>query len=342
MSDSYFPETTKILYPKEVTWVEDKDWANEAVLVYFINEDGGMGYVQIVYSSMSVNVTTQVSAKFWNKDVNQFATKTGKGSSLSLSEDKRSCSALDSAFTSLSADEFHYKITAGFDPKKIKYDLDFTSTCPYGYQTEKIPFDPNSSKNGYCIHRFIPTGRVTGTVIVNGTEIKINGTALYSHAVQQSPQFCKRWNLITMNNGTDGLMMLEFVNKAQSVGKAGLVLDNKLVGVATDCTVTQVSSEIDSDTKYDVPTEMKYVIKGKTIEGEKPFTATLTMKPSNQVDRIDCLSFLPFIIRKFVQSFISKPFIYQWLDEGEIELTIGDEKRTIKGLVLQETSHVRK
>jgi len=145
-----------------------------------------------------------------------------------------------------------------------------------------------------------------------------------------------------MNNGTDGLMMLEFVNKAQSVGKAGLVLDNKLVGVATDCTVTQVSSEIDSDTKYDVPTEMKYVIKGKTIEGEKPFTATLTMKPSNQVDRIDCLSFLPFIIRKFVQSFISKPFIYQWLDEGEIELTIGDEKRTIKGLVLQETSHVSK
>jgi len=45
------------------------------------------------------------------------------------------------------------------------------------------------------IHRFIPTGRVTGTVIVNGTEIKINGTALYSHAVQQSPQFCKRYTL---------------------------------------------------------------------------------------------------------------------------------------------------
>lgn len=48
-----FPETTKICYPKDITWVEDKDWANEAVLVYFINDDGGMGYVQLVYSSMS-------------------------------------------------------------------------------------------------------------------------------------------------------------------------------------------------------------------------------------------------------------------------------------------------
>jgi len=342
MSGSYFPETTKICYPKDITWVEDKDWANEAVLVYFINDDGGMGYVQIVYSSMSVNVTTQVSAKFWNKDHNQFATKTGKGSNLKLSEDKRSSSAIDTEFTSLSENEFHYKIKAAFEPKKIQYDLDFTSTCPYGYQTDKIQFDPDNSKNGYCIHRFIPTGRVTGTVVVNGTTIKINGTALYSHAVQQTPQYCKRWNLITMNNGTDGLMMLEFVSKATSIGKAGLVLDNKLVGVSTECSVEQVSSVVDPDTKYDIPTEMKYTIKGKTIEGEKPFTAILTMKPSNQVDRIDCLSFLPFLIRKFIQSFISKPFIYQWLDEGEVQLTIGDETRTIKGLVLQETSHVSK
>jgi len=51
--DLYFPPTTKICYPKDITWVEDKDWANEAVLVYFINDDGGMGYIQIVYSSMS-------------------------------------------------------------------------------------------------------------------------------------------------------------------------------------------------------------------------------------------------------------------------------------------------
>jgi len=343
MTDSNFPPTTKICYPKDITWVEDKDWCNEAVLVYFINDDGGMGYVQIVYSSMSINVTTQVTAKFWNKDVNQFATKTGKGSNLSLSEDKLSSYALDTEFTSLSTDEFHYKIGANFEPKKIKYDLDFTSTCPYGYQTDKIQFDPENIKNGYCIHRFIPTGRVKGTVVINEkTTININGTALYSHAVQQNPQYCKRWNLITMNNGTDGLMMLEFISKSTSVGKAGLVLDNKLVGVATDCTVKQVCSVIDKDTDYEVPSEMKYTITGKTIEGGKPFTIDLTMKPTNQIDRIDCLSFLPFLVRKFIQKFISKPFIYQWLDEGVAEVTIGDEKRTIKGLVLQETSHVSK
>jgi len=343
MSDLYFPPTTKICYPKDITWVEDKDWANEAVLVYFINDDGGMGYVQIVYSSMSVNVTTQVSAKFWNKDHNIFVTKTGKGSNLNLSDDKRSSFALDTEFTSLSEDEFHYKISACFEPKKIRYDLDFTSTCPYAYQTDKVPFDPNNEKNGYCIHRFIPTGRVTGTVILDDkTTVNINGTALYSHAVQQTPQFNKRWNLIDMNNGTDGIMLLEFVNKANSVGKAALVLDNKLVGVSTECTVNQVCCTIDKDTKYEVPTEVKYTFKGKTIEGEKPFTVNMTMKPTNQVDRIDCLSFLPFLIRKFIQSFISKPFIYQWLDESEAEVVIGDETKIIKGLVLQETSHVSK
>lgn len=341
MTDLQFPETTHICYPKDIVWVEEKDWANEAVLVYFITEEG-CGYIQIVFSSMSVNVITQASVKYWSKDVNKFSTKTGKSSALVISEDKRSCSAIDTSFTALETDHFHYKIKSSFD-EKIQFDLDFTSTCDYAYQTDKIPFDPTNIKNGYCIHRFIPTGRVAGTAIVEGKTIQINGTALYSHAVQQNPQYCKRWNLFTMNNGKDGLMLLEFVSKNAKVSKSGLVLDNKLVAVSTDCEVKEISNEKDPDTKYDVPKEMQYIVKGKTIEGGKPFTATVTMKPSNMVAKLDCLSFLPFLIRKFVQTFISKPFIYQWLDQGEVKLEIeGEAPRTISGTVFQETSFVSK
>jgi len=80
------------------------------------------------------------------------------------------------------------------------------------------------------------------------------------------------------------------------------------------------------------------------IEDGKPFTASVVLKPENLTEVHDFLGSLPFAIRFIIKAF-AKPFSFQWLDPGEVEVIIGEdekETKTIKSQLLQETMCLHK
>jgi len=78
--------------------------------------------------------------------------KTGKVSEITYSDDKRSISFFDSSVTAQSPDSLDFKIKVGFEPKKIQYDLDFTSTDPFGCQMDGEPPECMRTKDSKSIY----------------------------------------------------------------------------------------------------------------------------------------------------------------------------------------------
>ncbi|OUM61770.1 hypothetical protein PIROE2DRAFT_12124 [Piromyces sp. E2] len=127
----------------------------------------------------------------------------------------------------------------------------------------------------------------------------------------------------------NGLFINETKGKDFSLGIGNLVLDNKLVGIATDCTAEHISTKVEPTSKYNIPTKVKYRMKGYMIEDGKPFTASVVLKPECQIEVHDFLGTLPFAIRFIIKAF-AKPFSFQWYDPGEVKVIIGEEEKETK------------
>jgi Svf1-like C-terminal lipocalin-like domain len=48
------------------------------------------------------------------------------------------------------------------------------------------------------------------------------------------------------------------------------------------------------------------------------------------------LAELPFLVRKFIQAFITAPFVYQWFETAAAEVTVDGVTSRIEGKVFQE------
>jgi hypothetical protein len=58
----------------------------------------------------------------------------------------------------------------------------------------------------------------------------------------------------------------------------------------------------------------------------------------NLLDKIDVLGELPFLVRKFVQTFVTAPFVYQWFESVEARIRVGGQERRVKGRVFHENT----
>jgi len=153
-----------------------------------------------------------------------------------------------------------------------------------------------------------------------------------------------RRNFIYITDGKDGLIVNETNGKNFSFGVGNLVLNNKLVGIATNCIAEPISTEVEPTSKYSIPTKIKYSMKGVMIEDGKSFTASVVLKPENLIEVHDFLGSLPLAIRFIIKAF-AKPYSFQWLYPGEIQVVIGEdekETKTIKGQLLQEVMCLHK
>lgn len=77
--------------------------------------------------------------------------------------------------------------------------------------------------------------------------------------------------------------------------------------------------------------------KGTTLDGQD-IVIEMKLKLHNLLDKIDVLKQVPFLVRKFIQTFITSPFVYQWIEDVTVTLVMGNEKKSISGRVFQETS----
>jgi hypothetical protein len=140
--------------------------------------------------------------------------------------------------------------------------------------------------------------------------------------------------------------MMQFQTTKQygsvNINQGSLVLNDKLKCVCVDNHVELMDLYKDEETEYEIPKKVKFTWKGKTIKENdadeaKDVDIVMVVPTTNLIDKIDVLAEIPYVIRKLVQTFVVKPYIYQWLDAATAEITIaGEETIKTEGKIFQE------
>jgi hypothetical protein len=206
----------------------------------------------------------------------------------------------------------------------------------------------NASAAGFVSHKFWPRAESKGTFIINHQVHEIEGDGMFVHAIQgMQPQLiASNWNFIDFHSKEASIGMMQFQTTKQygsvNINQGSLVLNNQLVCVSVDNHVELMDLEKDPETEYDIPKRVKLTWKGKTIKEQesdetKDVSIVMVVEIKNLIDKIDVLAEIPFVIRKIVQTFVVKPYIYQWLDKATAEITIGDQEKILtEGRCFQE------
>jgi hypothetical protein len=121
------------------------------------------------------------------------------------------------------------------------------------------------------------------------------------------------------------------------VSIGSLVHNGRLISVTTDNRSIHTKKLYDSFSGYEIPTELAISWRGHTTDGsDKEVKIDIILVPKNNVAKIDVLSELPFVLRKFIQTFVTAPFLYQWFESTTAKVTVGDESFELEGKTLVE------
>ncbi|KAI8867946.1 hypothetical protein GQ42DRAFT_164466 [Ramicandelaber brevisporus] len=129
---------------------------------------------------------------------------------------------------------------------------------------------------------------------------------------------------------------------AENMGMGSVFWQGKLHAVTTSNTAKPLNETLDHDTGYLVPGSVRYDLNGTTLPGYNAATvsgadtsgaastgakvhAEITVNNANQMARVDVLAELPYLIRRVIQALISKPYVYQFVGNGNATVILTDE-----------------
>ena len=236
-----------------------------------------------------------------------------------------------------------------FKLKDVEYNvtIDFVDR---GYKIRHGKSFLGEAKKDHISHRFVPYCKIAGNAIIKGQKVDCAGTALYVEAVSTlAPHaVANTWDFFTLHAPAEqaAVSLIGFKSPAKygsvEFYQGSITLDGKLIAVLIDNASQHVSVEKDPQNGYNIPTEVAYQWSGRTIEGNKPITASTKVKIGKAESCIDILAELPWLIRKAIQAMLAKPFLYQFVDrQAEVEIKIGEEApRVIQGRAYTECTFV--
>jgi Svf1-like C-terminal lipocalin-like domain len=118
-----------------------------------------------------------------------------------------------------------------------------------------------------------------------------------------------------------------------------LILDGKMIAVSLENKSIFYDAKLDDFSGYDIPSKVTHEWSGVTLgPSPKPIYIKLALNLSKMLDKIDILGELPYLIRVFIQAFITAPFCYQWLENGTAIVGIDGIEREIKGKAFHENT----
>ncbi|KAF9147522.1 putative cell survival pathways protein [Linnemannia schmuckeri] len=335
------------LSTKDLEWTIAATASTETQTFYCITDQGNFGHVQLIHSNLGIwgaPASVQMTARFRGNGISKFFSV--NLTNFALSADKLSASTnLMSITMSPDGQKFTIQVT---NPPDLIVSLTFERTTK-GY---KIGEGKSFFGDGYVSHKFWPSCKVSGMMIVEGKAQDMTGEGTFVHAVQgMRPHLvASKWSYVdfrgnnTETNNKAKLSLIQFTTPeyygSSTVTQGSLVFDGQLVGVAVDNKTEAVATEYDEETGYNPPTEVNYVWEGKAIEGGKSFKAVLNVKPKGLCQKVDLLAEIPWALRKIVSTFVAKPIIYQWYDEASAVVTIGDVEHKLAGHVYHEATFV--
>ena len=96
-------------------------------------------------------------------------------------------------------------------------------------------------------------------------------------------------------------------------------------------------TEYDDFSGYQIPKSVKHTWEG-VDSSEQPIKIELSLNLDRLLDKIDVLSELPFLVRTFIQTFITAPFVYQWFEYCKVIVTRGSETTVLQGHTFHENT----
>lgn len=357
------------LKPAEFCWLLDgSGWVTEAHTFYMISRTGEYILLQVAYSNLSwpAHPTCQMSALY--SDAGSCAGKTDsldgskprfltrmeeanpnirhriwtgstKGNKMKVSAGKTSLQVKQ--MTISPTDDGAYEIV--FDEEDLKFRLRFAPLADaFMIGDGSVHFGKDGS-DGMVSLKFIPAGKVDGIVTVDGTETGFDGFGLCVRQFQNVKPYlsASRWHL-SYFQATDSdmsLMLLQmqtpstYDSVVYTIGS--LFADGALLGVSLGNQVTVVSKTRDGDSQYAIPSELRFDWRGTTFDG-RPFEAACTVAHETLCIKVCVLDSLPYVVRKVIGTFLTRPYIYQWVERVAVDLGIGGEKRVHTGWMLHE------
>ena len=118
-----------------------------------------------------------------------------------------------------------------------------------------------------------------------------------------------------------------------------LILDGKIVSVLLDNKSIFHDAKLDDFSGHDIPSKVTHEWSGFTVgPNPKPIYIKLALDLSKLIDKVDILGELPYLIRVFVQTFVTAPFCYQWLETATAIVGIDGVEREITGRTFHENT----
>ncbi|KAJ3075139.1 putative cell survival pathways protein [Podochytrium sp. JEL0797] len=316
----------------------------ETATFYLSFEGGVFAMLQMIYSAIGLKPDVMVVCRVYHPD----GTKEGdslhhSSHSMKLSDNKLSASCEEMSIKHIAASN-GYHVTFNLS-KETMFDIDFIpSDDPFKIGTGQAFFGKDE-RDGYAQAAFMPKAKITGTMTLAGQTSECKGEGLFHHVIQSKPQNVSRWNFVNFQNEADALMLYEF-DLPKSGDSSGIVTsqgcivrNGKTFAITTDNRALHVQTATDPMSKYDIPTQILAVWKGKTLDDGVDVKIEISTMLDNNLERIDVLAELPFFLRKLIQKFVTAPFVFSWYERNAVaKMTVGDQVSEIEGNVLVECS----
>jgi hypothetical protein len=297
---------------KDFEWTLPSSSTTEGPTFYILANSGISMMTQMVYSSMnSWSPTVQLVARAFGPDgFKKSVTLTKKSGELKLSDDRLSATCGPMSVQFVQGESWGYKVTL----KENDFEFEFeTVSLTEAFQVKdgKHVFGDDESK-GWVQSRFLPKQAVTGFLKVGNAKYDLKGFVLSTFVQQYLPQNVSLWNFCDFQSEKDAVMLYQFhLPNGRQVSQGALILNGKLEAITIDNHTTYHDAKIDSFSGYAIPSSLDHEWKGSTNDGD-PLSIKMSLKLNTLMDKIDVLSELPFLVRKFIQTFITAPFVYQW------------------------------
>ncbi|KAI8619477.1 oxidative stress survival, Svf1-like protein [Chytriomyces sp. MP71] len=334
--------------------VDDFKWqleyptaATEALTFYLTTDSGLYVLVQMVYSTMGLSPSVQTTCRIYGPNNSKFAqTLTPATESFFVSTDRLSVTCAPFSITHDSATR-GYTVRARFDADT---SVDATFLPPraegeYVRLNEGKALFHETEVEGYIEAAFMPKAHVEGNVVFQGTRFDASGEGMALHVVTCQPQCVARYNFVNFQSHDAAVLLYEFEMPQDGVYKTrrfslGLAVHNgALSAVTTRNRALHVQTEVDEDfSGYAIPTQLFCLWNGKTMKKGEDARMEMSLMLTNLVDKIDVLAELPYLLRVFIQTFITAPFLYQWLEDVTINVVMGKESFELKGKAFIECS----
>ncbi|RKP03087.1 hypothetical protein CXG81DRAFT_9996, partial [Caulochytrium protostelioides] len=331
--------------PEDFAWDQSLSGATVGQTFYIVLDNGDLALIQFVYTTISW-AQWQVNCRYYDKNGTKGeVASTLSGSALTVSPDKQSVQSKDASILRGPDGSFNIHLHQGDIKLDVRIDGDVEKYA-YKVNSGRKNFYESDPTAGHIQACFISKMTSSGQIAVKGKPYNAAGQAMLVCAVQAKPQTCGRWNFMTLQNEKDALMMYQFelpdlspLGYQYSVKRenwASIVLDGKQIAVTVDNIAEHRDTELDSFCGFPVPKTIYYKWNGTTEDG-KPVTAELSVPLTHLCDKIDLLAEMPWMVRKIVQTLITAPYVYQWLQHGKATITVDGQTRTIEGNGMFET-----